>query len=72
MIKSFAHKAGWGFVSCDETFATYGKDVFLLRSESGLPFSDTLRLSPGRRVAFRVKVPESGKPVAYNVKFLTF
>ena len=71
-IKSFVNKGGWGFISCTETFDLFGKDVFLLRSETGLPFSDTWRLRPDKRVSFRIKVPDSGKPVAYNVKFLSF
>jgi len=33
IVKSFNPEKGWGHIECDETFALYGKDMFLLRSQ---------------------------------------
>lgn len=32
-IKSFNPQKGWGHIECEETYALYGKDIFLLRSQ---------------------------------------
>ena len=72
VIKSFAEKVGWGFVQCDETFRRFGKDVFLLRSASGLRYPDTFKIVEGRKVAFRIKFPPSqgDKPMAVDLEFV--
>eukprot|EP00930_Biecheleria_cincta_P036143 TRINITY_DN24804_c0_g1_i1.p1 TRINITY_DN24804_c0_g1~~TRINITY_DN24804_c0_g1_i1.p1 ORF type:complete len:330 (+),score=61.60 TRINITY_DN24804_c0_g1_i1:48-992(+) len=60
-VKSFDSSLGYGFISCDETFRVYRRDIFLHRDQLG-PFG------PGDRVSFLVKIGGSGHPQAYGLR----
>ena len=73
-IKSFVSQEGWGFIRCEETYRIFGKDVFLLRSTSGMKAADTVWLAKGFRVVFRIKAHpgHEEKPYAVDVKFVDY
>merc|ERR1712216_37678 len=55
LIDPVGLKPGFGFVSCDQTMAAYGDDVFLHSSQMTY-------LQIGTKVSFEVKVNPKGKP----------
>lgn len=61
-IKSFNEHKGWGHIACEQTFAIYGKDMFLLRSELN---GQTVKVD--NEVKFNVRMGLKG-PEAYNLK----
>eukprot|EP00927_Polykrikos_kofoidii_P061703 TRINITY_DN56540_c0_g1_i1.p1 TRINITY_DN56540_c0_g1~~TRINITY_DN56540_c0_g1_i1.p1 ORF type:complete len:342 (+),score=59.77 TRINITY_DN56540_c0_g1_i1:67-1026(+) len=61
-VKSFDEEKGWGHISCSETRATYGKDIFVLRSSLR-----TGRASAGDQVQFTVHKGLKG-PEARDVR----
>jgi len=63
-LKSFNEEKGWGHISCPQTQAVYGKDMFVLRSAlNGAP------VSVGDSVGFQVSMGQKG-PEAHNVKVI--
>eukprot|EP00929_Paragymnodinium_shiwhaense_P065939 TRINITY_DN33035_c0_g1_i1.p1 TRINITY_DN33035_c0_g1~~TRINITY_DN33035_c0_g1_i1.p1 ORF type:complete len:395 (+),score=75.52 TRINITY_DN33035_c0_g1_i1:101-1285(+) len=65
VVKSFNDEKGWGFVSCDETMALYGKDMFLHKAEL-----NGYAPSPGQQVQFSVTNGGNGKWHAGDIVFL--
>lgn len=64
-VKSFNAEKGWGHIECAETFAIYGKDIFLLRSQLG----GAVSVAKGAQLAFRIV--DSGRgPEATEVRLL--
>jgi cold shock CspA family protein len=62
-IKSYVPAKGWGMIQCDETFAEFGKDMFVLKSS--LPDGHAEK---GDRVLFSVKQGSNG-PEATSIIF---
>lgn len=64
MVKSFREDKGWGHISCPQTEAIYGKDMFVMRSAlNGNTISD------GDNVQFSVTLGLKG-PEATNVRVM--
>lgn len=63
-VKAFDEEKGFGFISCDESFELYNKDVFVLRShmQGQTP-------AVGDRMEFTVTMGSKG-PAAANIKLL--
>jgi len=61
-IKSWNPTKGWGHIDCTQTFNTYGKDVFLLRSQ----LQGASSVSKGDQVTFGI-VDNGRGPEAANV-----
>ncbi|CAK0822082.1 unnamed protein product, partial [Prorocentrum cordatum] len=62
-VKTFSSAMGYGFISCDETWARYQKDVFLHNkqaAEAGIAVGDTVR--------FTVELKDGGRPQARDVQ----
>lgn len=59
-IKSYNPTSGFGFISCAYTYQTYGRDVFVHKSQIG-------NLSVGDQVAFRCEVNKTGMPQAKDL-----
>merc|ERR1712190_541730 len=55
-VKSFSTQTGYGFVSCDETHAIYGKDCFLGEEFVG-------QVTKEQEVQFTIRLNEKGQPV---------
>lgn len=55
----------YGFVHCDETYATYQRDVFLNKLALGEQSYEAL--SPGMTVQFDVQLDPKGQPQAMNI-----
>eukprot|EP00747_Dinoflagellata_sp_TGD_P165608 gnl/TRDRNA2_/TRDRNA2_187111_c0_seq1.p1 gnl/TRDRNA2_/TRDRNA2_187111_c0~~gnl/TRDRNA2_/TRDRNA2_187111_c0_seq1.p1 ORF type:complete len:478 (+),score=127.24 gnl/TRDRNA2_/TRDRNA2_187111_c0_seq1:34-1434(+) len=61
MVKSFSDKNGYGFIDCPDTFAIFGRDVFVTVDDlGGLPI--------GAEVTFKVYSNKKGCPQATEVK----
>eukprot|EP00401_Gymnodinium_catenatum_P039175 CAMPEP_0117509394 /NCGR_PEP_ID=MMETSP0784-20121206/27451_1 /TAXON_ID=39447 /ORGANISM="" /LENGTH=427 /DNA_ID=CAMNT_0005304997 /DNA_START=54 /DNA_END=1333 /DNA_ORIENTATION=+ len=60
-IKSFSEKTGYGFISCDETQAEFGGDVFV----SGKEINGA---TVGSMVTFNLVVSSKGQPQAQGVQ----
>jgi len=61
-IMSFNQNSGFGFISCDETHAKYGRDIFLPKTEIGSFWM-------GDTVCFQVELdPTGGMPKAKNLR----
>jgi len=60
-LKSFVKITGYGFITCAETFAAFGRDVYALRDQIG-------HLTVGNAVTFEVFINRSGNPEAKNVQ----
>mmetsp|Transcript_7988 Transcript_7988/g.24624 ORF Transcript_7988/g.24624 Transcript_7988/m.24624 type:complete len:358 (+) Transcript_7988:66-1139(+) len=61
-VKSFNDEKGWGHITCPQTQAVYGKDMFVLRSALG-----GSSIKQGDSVQFTVIMGQKG-PEAANVK----
>jgi cold shock CspA family protein len=59
-VKSFDGAHGYGFISCVETFKTYGRDVFVHKDQLG-------RFKVGDQVSFHVELNSAGHPKAFDV-----
>mmetsp|Transcript_39589 Transcript_39589/g.86451 ORF Transcript_39589/g.86451 Transcript_39589/m.86451 type:complete len:394 (+) Transcript_39589:106-1287(+) len=66
-VKSFSDEKGWGHISCPQTQAIYGKDIFLLRR--AIFGSAGVDPMPGDQVQFSV-VPGMKGPEAAHVRVL--
>jgi cold shock CspA family protein len=66
-IKSYEPEMGYGFISCKDTFASFGRDVFLRKAQAFVLGMDVLKV--GTKVSFEVEV-KSGKPLAKNLQIL--
>jgi len=64
VVKSFNAQKGWGFIECEDTFESYGKDMFVMKG--ALPGGD---ISKGEAVTFTVVQTPSG-PQAQDVKLV--
>jgi len=65
VIVGFSHNAGWGFISCPEVSATYGKDCFFHVKDCG-----GINPSKGQSVSFLLQEDEkTGKPHAKSILF---
>jgi len=62
MIKSYNSGNGYGFVECAETFAIYGRDIFLHRTEY-----EACGVDVGSQVRFTIVLSEKAQPRAVNV-----
>lgn len=63
-VKSYVPSTGWGFIECPETYAQYGKDIFLLQSDLG-----NTAVQQGDAVTFSV-TPGNKGPQASNVAII--
>jgi len=63
-VKSNNPSKGFGFITCDETQALYGADVYLNSTEGH-------GLEPGQEVYFQVQTNQQGKPQAVGVSAFT-
>mmetsp|Transcript_24647 Transcript_24647/g.70127 ORF Transcript_24647/g.70127 Transcript_24647/m.70127 type:complete len:428 (-) Transcript_24647:56-1339(-) len=63
-IKSFNEEKGWGHITCPQTQAMYGKDMFLLRSAL-----NGAVVAPGDAVQFAVAMGQKG-PEAASVRVI--
>lgn len=61
-LKSFSEKTGYGFIECDETFQTYGRDVYV-----GAQAFHSGKVRVGHMVDFNVEVGRDGNPVAQMI-----
>lgn len=62
-VKTFSSSMGYGFISCDETWGRYQKDVFLHKkqaTEAGIAVGDPVR--------FTVVIKDGGRPQARDVE----
>jgi len=62
-LKSFSATSGYGFIGCPETFAVYGRDVFVHQNQ-------TAGIVMGDHVEFGLTV-KNGQPQAHDVKKVT-
>jgi len=63
-IKSFNPEKGWGHIECPETFALYGKDIFLLRSQLN-------EVTPNKGVQVSFTITDNGRgPEASNIRMV--
>lgn len=62
-LKSFSATSGYGFIGCPETFAVYGRDVFVHQNQ-------TAGIVMGDHVEFGLIV-KNGQPQAHDVKRVT-
>lgn len=62
VVKSFNEKKGWGMISCDETFALLGKDIFVMKTNLPNQWAQA-----GQPVQFEVIQGSKGAEAA-NVK----
>eukprot|EP00928_Gymnodinium_smaydae_P030910 TRINITY_DN2284_c0_g2_i3.p1 TRINITY_DN2284_c0_g2~~TRINITY_DN2284_c0_g2_i3.p1 ORF type:complete len:1209 (+),score=162.76 TRINITY_DN2284_c0_g2_i3:61-3687(+) len=60
-ITSFNAEKGYGFIQCPETFAWYGKDVYVHNTQVG-------NFANGDRVSFTVVLADDGKPQAVDLR----
>jgi len=60
-VKSFNNEKGWGFISGEEVFQAFGKDIFLNARELGGNAPTT-----GEQVTFTVEIDHDGQPQAKN------
>merc|ERR1712060_715391 len=58
-VKSFNAEKGWGFVTCEDVTAIFGKDIFIHRRE----FEGNTP-NVGDEVHFSVELDDGGQPVA--------
>jgi len=63
-VKNWNIEKGWGFISCAETLAIYGKDIFLHRNQL---FGQTP--ATGAPLQFSVELGEDSRAVATHVQF---
>lgn len=63
-VKSFNPTSGYGFITCAETMALFGHDVFLYRTQAQ-------GLEVGSQVSFQVRLNSQGQPQADNVSQTT-
>merc|ERR1719491_2147518 len=61
-VKSFNEEKGWGHISCSQTHALYGKDIFVMRSAL-----NGAAISQGDGLQFGVTMGMKG-PEATNVR----
>eukprot|EP00443_Scrippsiella_acuminata_P126141 CAMPEP_0115617714 /NCGR_PEP_ID=MMETSP0272-20121206/23784_1 /TAXON_ID=71861 /ORGANISM="Scrippsiella trochoidea, Strain CCMP3099" /LENGTH=672 /DNA_ID=CAMNT_0003053673 /DNA_START=16 /DNA_END=2033 /DNA_ORIENTATION=+ len=59
-IKSFNHSNGYGFISCQEVFQSFGSDVFLHRAQVGSFVVD-------QQVSFAVLLNKYNRPQAFDL-----
>jgi len=59
-VKAILPEKGFGFVTCDESHANYGADVYLHSTQ-------LMGLEQGMQIVFQVKVNAKGKPQAVDV-----
>lgn len=64
-VKNWNQEKGWGFISCDETHALYGKDIFLHKKDVGAH-----NPTAGENVQFSVQISEQGRPETATVSFV--
>lgn len=70
-VKSFNDHRGFGFLLCEETFACWGRDVYLSKVEAQVAVSEgEAALKEGDHVRFAVVLSEEGYPKAAGVKRL--
>jgi len=68
-VKSFNDRRGFGFLFCAETFARWGRDVYLAKVESQAALSKGEEaLKEGDQVRFAVLMSEEGYPKAAGVQ----
>eukprot|EP00932_Pfiesteria_piscicida_P009613 SRR837773.20367.p1 GENE.SRR837773.20367~~SRR837773.20367.p1 ORF type:complete len:230 (+),score=65.12 SRR837773.20367:52-690(+) len=60
-VKSFNESKGFGFIECQELFATFGNDVFLHHSQLG-------GFTVGQPVSFAVMLSKENRPQAYDLQ----
>lgn len=67
-IKSFNAEKGWGFIECQETFAMYGKDIFVMKTAlpgaavaTGTPVTFTIENGKNNIQASNVKIGGNGR-----------
>ena len=60
-IKSYSEENGYGFIECSQTFAHYGKDVYVRRAQIG-------NLAVGVLVTFTCDTSPQGMPQASNIQ----
>mmetsp|Transcript_108343 Transcript_108343/g.170885 ORF Transcript_108343/g.170885 Transcript_108343/m.170885 type:complete len:574 (-) Transcript_108343:169-1890(-) len=60
VIKSYAEKSGYGFISCPECTSQYGCDAFLMAADLG-------SFGVGDHVTFDLVINNKGKPQARNL-----
>jgi cold shock CspA family protein len=70
VVKSYNERRGFGFVSCDATAETFGRDVYLSKVESQAAIGDGATLKEGDHVMFAVVPSEEGYPQAAAVQRL--
>lgn len=63
-VKSFNPMKGFGFINCEETFNSYGRDVFIHSNF----VEDENALAVGALVSFQVALNAKGEPQATNLK----
>jgi len=61
-IKSFNAERGWGFVTSEEIYQTFGKDIFIHRRD----LEDNYLPSTGEDIQLSVEIDDGGQPVAKN------
>lgn len=63
-VKIWEEEKGWGFVQCDQTMATFGKDMFIHKRECG----ETGDLRVGSVIQFTADLGRDGRPEVRNVR----
>lgn len=69
MIKSYNEANGFGFVQCDKTFAVFGCDIFLHKTEwDSLLTATAGDCLVGWQIGFRIQLNRNGKPQAWECR----
>lgn len=63
VVKSFNTSTGFGFISCDDTYAVFGRDVFLFANQRN--GSDV-----GDQVSFTIEMSSRGFPRAKDIELM--